>query len=57
MSPKSPNPETEAMERAKDSKQPPREEKQGPKPPPGMGSEEKKVGKGTGQAPLPRDGL
>ncbi|HUP32361.1 MAG TPA: hypothetical protein VM184_04955 [Gaiellaceae bacterium] len=55
--PKSPNPETEAMERAKDSKQPPREENQGPKPPPGMGSEEKKRGKGTGPAPLPRDGL
>jgi len=54
MSPRSPNPETEAMKRAKDSQQPPPEENQDPKPPP---SEEKKRGKGTGQAPLPRDGI
>ena len=34
MSPRSPNPETEAMERAAHSKQPPHEQAHEPKPPP-----------------------
>lgn len=49
------SPEQEAFENQKDGKQPPREERRGPEPPPGMGSHEKDKGKGTGPAPLPRD--
>jgi hypothetical protein len=56
MSPKSPNPETEAMERAGKSKQPPPEEDRNPKPPPPKRVAEGKKGNG-GQGARPRDGL
>lgn len=56
MSPKSPNPETEALERAGKSKQPPPEENRNPKPPPSRREAKGKKGNG-GQGARPRDGL
>jgi hypothetical protein len=56
MSPKSPNPETEAMERAGSSKRPTHEEDRNPKPPPSPRNEKGKKANGT-QSARPRDGL
>jgi len=56
MSPKSPNPETEAIERAENSKQPPHVEDRNPKPPPTKRVPEGKKANG-GQGTRPRDGL
>jgi hypothetical protein len=55
MSPRSPNPETEAMERAARSEQPPQEQDPNPKPPvrPDAGN---KIPAGA-QGARPRDGL
>lgn len=45
----------EAVEQSKNPKGPPRDERTGPEPPPGMDAPVKDRGKGRGQAPLPRD--
>ena len=55
MSPKSPNPETEAMERAARSKQPPREQDHDPKPAPRPDTGNKLPA--GAQGARPRDGL
>jgi hypothetical protein len=56
MTPKSPNPETEAMERAGGSKRPAREEDPNSKPPPAPRGEQGKKANGA-QGARPRDGL
>ena len=56
MSPKSPNPETEAMERAGNAQRPPHDEDHNPKPPPAPRTDSAKKPKGT-QGARPRDGL
>jgi hypothetical protein len=56
MSPKSPNPETEAMERAGSAKRPAHEADPNPKPPPSTPKEQRKKANGTPGA-RPRDGL
>lgn len=56
MSPKSPNPETEAMQRAGSSKQPPHEEDRNPKPAPTRRGDDGRKGNG-GKGARPRDGL
>lgn len=48
-------PVDEAVEQSKNPKGPPRDERTGPQPPPGMDAPVKDKGKGRGQAPLPRD--
>lgn len=48
-------PVDEAVEQSKKSKGPPRDERTGPEPPPGMDAPVKDRGKGRGQSPLPRD--
>jgi hypothetical protein len=57
MSPKSPNPETEAIERAGKMKQPPHAEDRNPKPPPPRRGEDGRKGNVGGQGVRPRDGL
>jgi hypothetical protein len=56
MSPKSPNPETEAMERAGNAQRPAHDEDRNPKPPPAPRNDTAKKPNGS-QGARPRDGL